>query len=217
VLHALKKAQRQLPDRARDIATRLLAREDEMVARLRAVLTTKLTAVRIRIHGDYHLGRVLYTGNDFIVLDFEGDPTKPFSERRLKRSPLRDVADMLRSFQDASSAALAQHTSLRPEDLPMLEPWADRWHRDVGAAFLRAYCEAAGHAAFLPKDWEETDTLLNAFLLTKAIADVGAALTTRPERVTSALRAIAQVLDIKGSAPLAVEIQNAYPSGVPNP
>jgi maltose alpha-D-glucosyltransferase/alpha-amylase len=217
VLHTLKKAQRQLPDRARDIAAELLAREDEMVARLRAVLTTKLTAVRIRIHGDYHLGRVLYTGNDFIVRDFEGDPTKPFSERRFKRSPLRDVADMLRSFQDASSAALAQHTSLRREDLPLLEPWADRWHRDVGAAFLRAYCEAAGHAAFLPKDWEETDTLLNAFLLTKAVADVGAALTTRPEGVTSALRAIAQVLDIKGSAPLAVEIQNAYPSGVPNP
>ena len=93
------------------------------------------TATKIRIHGDYHLGQALYTGKDFVILDFEGEPARPLSERKLKRSALRDVAGMMRSFQYAAYSALWQ-PSMRTEDVPFLERWADLWYRQMSATFL---------------------------------------------------------------------------------
>ncbi|HEX7808082.1 MAG TPA: putative maltokinase, partial [Thermoanaerobaculia bacterium] len=120
----------------------LLAREQELHQRIRAILNDKIDASRIRVHGDYHLGQVLYTGNDFVIIDFEGEPARPLSERRIKRSALRDVAGMLRSFHYAPYAVLfgtAPGSYVRPEDLERLETGAQFWHRWISAAFLRAY------------------------------------------------------------------------------
>src|SRR5260370_39618364 len=95
-----------LAPEARDAAAALLAAQDLVRERFALLLGPKVTATRIRTHGDYHLGQVLYTGRDFVILDFEGEPAPPLSERRLKRSPLRDLAGMLRSFEDAAYARL---------------------------------------------------------------------------------------------------------------
>jgi maltose alpha-D-glucosyltransferase / alpha-amylase len=216
-LQLLRKRIKHLPAPAGELAEGIIENEEEIFERLKAVLMEHRTGVRMRIHGDYHLGQVLYTGDDFILIDFEGEPARPLSERRLKRSPLRDIAGMLRSFHYAAYTGLQQHLALRPEDLEKLEHWIELWHRYVGGAFLRSYFERAQDALFLPQDVEEIDILLNAFLLNKAIYELVYELNSRPDWVTTPLRGIRSVLDIKGKASLIVEMQKAYPSGLPSP
>src|SRR6266542_1463490 len=131
----LEKKIADLPAAFRDEAKEVLGTEKEILAREKRLLDRKTNAAKIRIHGDYHLGQVLSTGKDFVILDFEGEPARPLSERKLKRSALRDVAGMLRSFQYAAYCALWQ-PSTRAEDVPYLEYWADLWYREMSATFL---------------------------------------------------------------------------------
>jgi maltose alpha-D-glucosyltransferase/alpha-amylase len=170
---------------------------------VRAIKDTKISATRTRHHGDYHLGQVLYTGKDFIIIDFEGEPSRSISERRMKRSPLRDVAGMMRSFHYAAYSALHGHGGrggvspgvIRPEDIATLEPWAKFWHTWVAATFLRAYSEAAAGASFLPKSPEELRVLLNTFLMEKAIYELGYELNHRPDWVKIPLMGLLELLD----------------------
>src|SRR6185295_1439946 len=104
------------------------------------ILDRRSIAAKIRVHGDYHLGQVLYTGKDLIILEFEGEPARPLSERKLKRPALRDVAGMMRSFQYAAYSAL-WHTAMRPEDVPFLERSADLWYRQMSGVFLHSYLQ----------------------------------------------------------------------------
>jgi len=155
--------------------------------------------MRIRCHGDYHLGQVLYTGKDFIIIDFEGEPARPLSERRIKRSPLRDVAGMLRSFHYAAYTALFAEEAegvyaSHPAALAALEPWARFWYHWVAAVFLRTYREVASRASFLPRAREELQVLLDAYLLQKAVYEVGYELNNRPDWVRVPLRGILQLL-----------------------
>ncbi len=178
-------------------AEALLAREAELQQRFRRVLDGRITASRIRTHGDYHLGQVLRTGNDFVIIDFEGEPSRPLSERRIKRSALRDVAGMLRSFHYAPYAVLhgqSQGTVVRSEDIGALENGARFWHRSVSAAFLRAYLAESGDAAHLPRTREELRVLLDAYLLEKALYEIVYELNNRPEWVSIPLRGVLELL-----------------------
>ncbi len=159
-----------------------LGLEHDIVARLRRILEVKIAATRIRVHGDYHLGQVLHTGRDFVIIDFEGEPATPLGERRIKRSSLRDVAGMIRSFDYAArTAALASSaTGMAPE---LLEPWADFWYRWVSATFLRAYLETARGASFVPSDPEQLAVLLDVHLLAKAAYELGYEANTRPDMI----------------------------------
>jgi maltose alpha-D-glucosyltransferase/alpha-amylase len=171
----------------------LLTREQALHARAREVLAGRIDAQRIRIHGDYHLGQVLYTGNDFVIIDFEGEPARPLSERRIKRSALRDVAGMVRSFHYAPYAVLLGATPgswVRPQDTPVLETGARFWHRWVAAAFLRAYLAESARGAHLPKRPEEIDSLLGAYLLEKALYEIVYELNNRPEWLRIPLRGL---------------------------
>src|SRR5205823_10130803 len=123
---------RDLGDQIPEVV-QILDLEGDVVRRLQRVLEPKINASRIRIHGDYHLGQVLYTGKDFVIIDFEGEPARPLSERRIKRSPLRDVAGMLRSFHYAAYTTLFTQEAegvyaSPPEALAFLEPWARFWY-----------------------------------------------------------------------------------------
>jgi maltose alpha-D-glucosyltransferase / alpha-amylase len=178
-------------------AERVLALEPEVHELLRGLLTRKLGGMRIRTHGDFHLGQVLHTGRDLAIIDFEGEPARPLSERRLKRSPLRDVAGMLRSFHYAGFGSLLRMelgASLRREDALPLEPWVRFWYQWVSASYLGGYREATQSARFLPPDDAEWEVLLNAFLLHKAYYEVGYELNNRPDWVEIPLRGILELL-----------------------
>jgi maltose alpha-D-glucosyltransferase / alpha-amylase len=176
-------------------AEEILQREKDIMDHYGAILKRKLSAMKIRIHGDYHLGQVLYTGNDFIIIDFEGEPAKALSERRLKRSPFRDVAGMIRSFHYAVYTGLLRKAAIRQEDIPMLKPWADLWYKYVAGAFLRSYLETSGDAPFMSKDRQESDILLRTFLLEKAIYELGYELNNRPDWLVIPINGIKQLLE----------------------
>jgi maltose alpha-D-glucosyltransferase/alpha-amylase len=152
------------------------------------------TVARIRIHGDYHLGQVLWAEGDFYILDFEGEPARPLEERRRKESPLKDVAGMLRSFSYAAYAALFAHTAGRAGELERVEPWAHAWERWTGAAFLKGYLAIADAAPFLPADPVQRATLLDLFLLDKAVYELNYELNNRPDWTRIPLRGLSEWL-----------------------
>ncbi|HLE81532.1 MAG TPA: putative maltokinase, partial [Dehalococcoidia bacterium] len=192
---------RRLDDLAeveQELARKVLDLQSTLVARFQEIIGRRVTAMRTRCHGDYHLGQVLHTGKDFVIFDFEGDPERPLSERRLKRSPLRDVAGMLCSFHYAAYAALFQQETsgvIHAEDMVTLEPWIRFWKQWVCAAFLKSYRETAAGASFLPQEPEDFQLLLNSYLLEKTVADLGRELSSRPSWVSVPLRGILQLLE----------------------
>lgn len=182
-LQGLRKVLPGLPENIREDASQLLALESELMARFRRISATKIEATRTRIHGDYHLEQVLYTGLDFMIIDFEGEPIRPISERRIKRSPLRDIAGMLRSYQYAAYSSYfgrLQSTALSPEETARLRQWADFWAFWVGAAFLRSYREHTEGASFVPAARGDLETLLEVFYLEKAVYEVAYEMNNRP-------------------------------------
>lgn len=195
VFSLLKKNVKNLPDNLKELANEILNFDKEIMARYSVLFRRKLSAMKIRIHGDYHLGQVLYTGNDFVIIDFGGETAKTLGERRLKRSPLRDVASMMRSFHYAAHTALLKRDSVRPEDIPALEPWLNLWYRYVGGAFLRSYLDTAGNTPFIPKDREELSIMLKAYLLERAVYELGHELINRPEWIIIPLRGIKYLME----------------------
>src|SRR5258708_21425199 len=175
----LEKKLGDLPPTFRDEAQAVLAAEQEILAREKRLLDRRANAAKIRIHGDYHLGQLLYTGKDFVILDFEGEPARPLNERKLKRSALRDVAGIMRSFQYAAYSALWQ-PAMRKEDVPFLEHWADLWYRQMGSVILRSYLKATVDASFIPQGENVLQVLLEPYLLDKTVYELGHELNTRP-------------------------------------
>src|SRR6185503_422506 len=159
--------QERLPALPADVAVdagTLLRREPQVLEAGRQLMTTPLSGERIRCHGDLHLGQVLRTGSDFVVIDFEGEPARSLGERRLKRSPLRDAAGILRSFDYAAHAALfsAPERGMAHEGhLPRLERWVEFWRRWVSSAFLRAYLNELGGTDLLPTGRRDLEVLLS--------------------------------------------------------
>ena len=183
----------KLPQDAREEARHVLELEPRIAAIFKKFLGRRQETTRIRIHGDYHLGQVLYTGHDFVIIDFEGEPTRSLYERRLKRLALRDVAGMLRSFDYASQAAL-RSDQLAAETLPRLRTWARFWVESVSAAFLKSYLAAAGTASFVPQAVDDLDLQLTTMLLEKALYELRYELNMRPDWVRIPLRGILEVL-----------------------
>jgi maltose alpha-D-glucosyltransferase/alpha-amylase len=188
----------KLPPKVAGEASQLLSGGDRIVSLYRTILQNKMSAKRIRIHGDYHLGQVLYTGKDFVIIDFEGEPARTLGERRLKVSPMRDVAGMIRSFHYAAYLSLSVDSTVRAEDVPALEPWAELWYRDMSAVFLGGYLDQIKGAGLLPENMGELETLLACFLMDKAVYELGYELNNRPEWVAIPIRGIRYLLESAG-------------------
>jgi maltose alpha-D-glucosyltransferase/alpha-amylase len=195
-LQLLREQLKELPEELRENAQQVLDSEKSIIERFQLIRNRKISAARIRCHGDYHLGQVLYTGKDFVIIDFEGEPARPLSERRIKRSPLRDVAGMIRSFHYAAHSALLYQASLalKPEDLPALEHWAQFWYVWVSSSFLMSYLNGIEQARLLPDDPEQLRILLNAYLLEKAVYEIGYELNNRPDWLKVPLQGILQLM-----------------------
>jgi maltose alpha-D-glucosyltransferase/alpha-amylase len=163
-----------------------LALEDEILDRFRRLLDVGLTDTRIRVHGDYHLGQVLWTGRDFRIIDFEGEPLRPIGERRIKRSPLKDVAGMLRSFDYAARTICDEYCARSDSEghQERTRAWTEYWYRWVSAAFLRAYLDAAWAAGdFVIRDERDLEIVLEALLMEKALYELAYEANNRPDWV----------------------------------
>ena len=196
VLRELRRRLPAFPATIRADAEKLIASHGQISA-FYARLLKRVSAMKIRVHGDFHLGQVLNTGKDFAILDFEGDARRPLSERSLKRSPLVDVARMLRSFDYAAAAALARET---PADAELLEKWRQPWVDAAANAYLTGYHAVAGGATFLPSDPADGRMLLEAFLLDRAIRETGGELGGFAENLSVPLRAALRLIESPGSA-----------------
>jgi maltose alpha-D-glucosyltransferase/alpha-amylase len=198
VLSLLRRKLPDLPADAKDLAESVLSRKAELLRLFRPLVDRRLSALRTRTHGDYHLGQVLWTGRDFVIIDFEGEPARPLATRRSKRSPLRDVAGMLRSFHYAAYQGLASHVArgaVASGRVASARAWADLWHRWTAGAFLRSYLQAAGPARFLPRGRDELEDLLIVHLLEKAVYELLYELNNRPDWVRLPLHGVADLLD----------------------
>jgi maltose alpha-D-glucosyltransferase/alpha-amylase len=184
-----------LPERGQALARQVLQLEKEILGRQHEIVHRKLSGLKIRIHGDYHLGQVLFTGKDFVIIDFEGEPARALSERKLKRLPLRDVAGMIRSFHYAARASLKVYASARPEDMVLLEPWAEPWYIAMSGVLLSSYLEVVGDSALLPRDRGDAVTVLRTFTLDKALYELFYELNNRPDWVDIPLTGILQLME----------------------
>ena len=192
-LDALKFGMGALKDETADEAATILSRRIELFARAHAVTTSTASGQLIRIHGDYHLGQVLRAKNDFVLLDFEGEPARTLEERRAKQSPLKDVAGMLRSFSYAAWSGLDQYVQRRPDSQRGLLPWLRLWQNSVSSTFLDAYrATIEQHPGLLPEA-AHADTLLQAYLLEKALYELLYELNNRPAWVRIPLAGILQL------------------------
>jgi trehalose synthase-fused probable maltokinase len=185
-------------------ARRVLSIEPHIQNRFRGFFELETRAMRVRCHGDYHLGQVLWTGQDFLIIDFEGEPGRPLSERRMKHTPIIDVAGMLRSFYYVPYATLLrQQPDFLEEDTEAgLEPWIRFWHSWVSVAFLKGYLTIAERASFWPETQGEFQVLLDAHLLEKAVYEIGYELNNRPDWVKIPVRGVLDILAMDRGMPI---------------
>ncbi|MBK8291610.1 MAG: putative maltokinase [Flammeovirgaceae bacterium] len=183
----LEQSMDKLNDETQELARKVLAMEDQVLECFSEIYQIKINAIKTRIHGDYHLGQILFTGKDFIIIDFEGEPGFSFSERRLKKSPMKDVAGMMRSFHYAAFGKILLNENYREKDIEFLIQWAEQWQHYVSRFYLGAYLERMGLDSQLT---QQDETLLRTYLLEKAIYELGYELNGRPDWVNIPLRGI---------------------------
>jgi maltose alpha-D-glucosyltransferase/alpha-amylase len=182
------------PEDVEVIASQALAREKGILDEFSRIVGQKLDAQRIRCHGDFHLGHVLYTGKDFLIVDFDGDPGVALSSRRVKRSPLADIAAMIHSLEAAGTMSVRQHLKsgvAKPEAADDWRQAAEFWSKWAGSAFLRAYLANETARQLLPELGQQFDRLLTFHLFQEAIEHLQKALDDgSPEVVAVALERI---------------------------
>ncbi|MGE0746832.1 MAG: maltose alpha-D-glucosyltransferase [Rhodospirillales bacterium] len=194
-LKTLAERRKSLPAAVAERVAALLARRRELLSRIGAGIPAGATLIKTRCHGDLHLGQVVVAQNDFYVLDFEGEPSRPLDQRRRKTTPLRDVAGILRSFDYVAQAALDQATALTPDRRETLAPFALAWRDQAQAAFLGAYRETIAGCPSFPEDERVAREILNLVTLEKLFYEIGYELANRPHWVGIPVAGALDMLD----------------------
>ena len=195
VMTTVKKVRKNVDEDVAADIDRLLEQEDAILAHFGRITGTRIHAKKIRIHGDYHLGQVLFTGRDFVIIDLEGEPARSLGERRLKYGAFRDVAGMIRSFHYAIYGKYLEYANVRPEDAEWLGKWIDPWFTYVTGVFLDGYLETVDGVDFVPDDPEELRVILEVFVLEKAVYEIGYEINNRPAWLKIPVNGIQFVLD----------------------
>jgi len=196
VLDTLAQTLDKLPESLRSKGRLVLESKPLILEKVSDVPSIDLPQGKIRCHGDYHLNQVLWTNNDFVILDFEGEPARPLSERRTKQSPLRDVAGMLRSFHYAAYSGLTEFAAERPGDFERLDPWAKFWTVWSCSAFLKGYEERVKTAGFFPRQKTDLQKIIDLFLWEKVFYEIHYELNNRPDWVRIPLEGMLSLLPI---------------------
>ncbi|MCB0631469.1 MAG: maltose alpha-D-glucosyltransferase [Saprospiraceae bacterium] len=191
---SLERHLKKLPEELLPEVAYIKPLKQEILNTLKQVYQGKMDVVKIRTHGDLLLTQVLFTGRDFVFVDFEGDPTQRYSERRLKRSPLRDVATMIRSFHYVAYEGLFNNNQIRNEEKKLLRPWADKWFQYMSRVFLKAYLSKVKGTAFVPDHPEDLDRILDVFLLEQVITELEHELKAPYKRLWVPLSGIRNVM-----------------------
>ena len=186
---------KKLNDQVRPEAEDILNMKPAILEVFKRIYQRKIDVVKIRTHGDYHLGQALFTGKDFVILDFEGEPARPYSERRLKRSALRDVAGMIRSFHYVAYGGLFLDDKIGRADSAKLISYAEQWYHYMSGFFMKAYLETVKGSMLIPKNSEDLKVLLDTFLLEKAVYELDYELNNRPDWVLIPIRGIKAIME----------------------
>jgi maltose alpha-D-glucosyltransferase/alpha-amylase len=194
VFNELEDGLRSLDPPTAEAVQGVLANRKTILNRIHRLIDKKIQAMKIRTHGDYHLGQVLYTGKDFVIIDFKGELARPITERRLKQSALRDVAGMVRSFHYADQGSLLLRADKQSVDIDYIRPWADLWYSYVSGVFLHSYRTTVADSQVVPTDATEFAVLLETFILEKAVYELRYELNHRPDGLMIPVRGIEQIL-----------------------
>lgn len=189
----LRNMKKLSPD-VRASAEEVLGMKKDILVAFKRIYSKKISVLKTRIHGDFHLGQALFTGKDFVLLDFEGEPSRSYSERLLKRSPLRDVAGMVRSFHYAAHGSLILNSKINPADRKKLLPYVDQWYHYMSGYFMQGYLDTISGYPYIPVSRDDFEILLHTYLLEKAIYELGYELNNRPEWVSIPLNGIKAVM-----------------------
>jgi len=192
----MKSSRKKLEPEQKELIDGIIRNEGLLLDTIKKSLEKKkIHTSKIRVHGDYHLGQVLFTGKDFIIIDFEGEPTRSLTARSLKYCPFKDVAGMLRSFHYAIYMGEIDYNEKIPESTDFLQPWLEAWYRKTRDIFMKSYLETAGDASFIPEDRQQLDELLSVYIIEKAIYEADYELNNRPDWLHIPLNGLSKILD----------------------
>jgi maltose alpha-D-glucosyltransferase/alpha-amylase len=192
----MKASRKKLDDDQQQLIDDIISNENLLLNTIKQTLEKKkIHTSRIRVHGDYHLGQVLFTGKDFIIIDFEGEPTRSLTARSLRYCPFKDVAGMLRSFHYAIYMGALEYNEKMPESTEYLQPWLEAWYRKVRDVFMEGYLNAAGNASFIPEERKQLDELLSVYVIEKAIYEADYELNNRPDWLHIPLNGLNKILN----------------------
>lgn len=183
--YANNRLRKKLPELSEDaaiIANELLIEEVEILEKLKRIYDHKIDVIKTRIHGNLDLKQILITGKDVAIINFEGDPTKSYSERRFKRSPLRDVAGIIRSIFYAGFEGLVFKFGRNNEEKEWLSEYARIWIQHVSGVFLHNYYHEVKDSKIIPPSEKEMDVLMRCFLIEKALSGLISKLNVEPEK-----------------------------------
>jgi maltose alpha-D-glucosyltransferase/alpha-amylase len=189
-LDAVKEALPGLGEEDRRVAAEFLEQKRELTRRIKGLVKKRVGGMKTRLHGDYHLGQVLVAQNDFYILDFEGEPQRPLAERRIKMSPLKDVAGMVRSFDYAAWATVLRLLDYDPAGPEIVVELAEQWRDAAVEAFLAGYGEAIEGCPSYPEKDEDARRLLELFLLEKALYEICYEAANRPTWLRIPIRGV---------------------------